>query len=83
MSALSEKRTFLTSACTNPWRTDLAKNSAGEVTRLPGDPLQVATWLQACHDAGIHIQMQMNESDTPDECTLPHRRTGQTLGSAS
>lgn len=45
-------------------------NSAGEVTRLPGDPLQVATWLQACHDAGIPVRMQINESDTPDEGSL-------------
>lgn len=46
------------------------RNSAGEVTRLPGDPLQVATWLQACHDAGIPVRMQINESDTPDEGSL-------------
>lgn len=42
-------------------------NSAGHLTRLSGDPLQVATWLQACHDAGIDIRMQINESTTPDE----------------
>ncbi|ENG7704074.1 hypothetical protein ABVE67_004776 [Citrobacter freundii] len=41
--------------------------SAGHLTRLSGDPLQVATWLQACHDAGIDIRMQINESTTPDE----------------
>lgn len=42
-------------------------NSAEHLTRLSGDPLQVATWLQACHDAGIDIRMQINESTTPDE----------------
>ncbi|EOD5001687.1 hypothetical protein [Salmonella enterica] len=42
-------------------------NSAGHLTRLSGDPLQVAIWLQACHDAGIDIRMQINESTTPDE----------------
>ncbi|EGK0962743.1 hypothetical protein IOM74_004279 [Salmonella enterica] len=42
-------------------------NSAGHLTRLKGDPLQVATWLQACHDAGIDIRVQINESTTPDE----------------
>jgi|GEM_PF-6955791 len=54
-------------------------NSAGEVTRLPGDPLQVATWLQGCHDAGIPVRMQINESDTPDagslKSTAPADRT--------
>ncbi|EAA8358535.1 hypothetical protein EA544_25460 [Salmonella enterica subsp. enterica serovar Poona] len=29
-------------------------NSAGQLTRLQGDPLQMASWLQACHDAGFH-----------------------------
>ncbi|EBX8423485.1 hypothetical protein DTH24_20935 [Salmonella enterica subsp. enterica serovar Urbana] len=37
-------------------------NAAGQVTRLDGDPLQVAQWLQACHDAGIDIRLQINES---------------------
>ncbi|WP_313886332.1 MULTISPECIES: hypothetical protein, partial [unclassified Salmonella] len=37
-------------------------NTAGQVTRLEGDPLQVAEWLQACHDAGIDIRLQINES---------------------
>ncbi|EEJ1196291.1 hypothetical protein IO249_003411 [Salmonella enterica] len=49
-------------------------NSAGHLTRLSGDPLQLATWLQACHDAGIDIRMQINESTTPDE--------GMTAGAA-
>lgn len=42
-------------------------NSAGHLTRLSGDPMQVATWLQTCHDAGIDIRMQINESTAPDE----------------
>ncbi|WP_243703040.1 hypothetical protein [Klebsiella grimontii] len=42
-------------------------NTAGQVTRLAGDPLQVAQWLQACHDAGIAIRMQINDSHTPEE----------------
>lgn len=37
-------------------------SAAGQVTRLEGDPLQVAEWLQACYDAGIDIRMQINES---------------------
>lgn len=42
-------------------------NLAGQVTRLAGDPLQVAQWLQACHDASIAARMQINESHTPEE----------------
>lgn len=42
-------------------------NAASQVTRLEGDPLQVATWLQACHDAGIDIRLQINESITPEQ----------------
>ncbi|EBR8572910.1 hypothetical protein DOV67_15260 [Salmonella enterica subsp. enterica serovar Java] len=37
-------------------------NAAGQVTRLDGDPLQVAQWLQACHDTDIDIRLQINES---------------------
>ncbi|CZX67808.1 hypothetical protein HIJ85_19305 [Cronobacter sakazakii] len=44
-------------------------NTAGQVTRLTGDPLQVAQWLQACHDAGIAVRMQINESTTPEAGT--------------
>lgn len=55
-------------------------NTAGQVTRLAGDPLQVATWLQACHDAGIAVRMQINESTAPEAGTLnataPADRTG-------
>lgn len=45
-------------------------SAAGQVTRLTGDPLQIADWLQACHNAGIAVRMQINESSTPDEGTL-------------
>lgn len=44
-------------------------NTAGQLTRLEGDPLQVTTWLQACHDAGIAVRVQINESATPEEGT--------------
>ncbi|MFX2610920.1 hypothetical protein [Enterobacter mori] len=59
--------------CLQLWR------AAGEVTRLEGDPLQVATWLQACHEAGIAIRVQINESTTPEagalNVTAPEDRT--------
>ena len=42
-------------------------SAAGEVTRREGDPLQVAAWLQACHDAGIAVRVQINESAAPEE----------------
>nr|WP_247595139.1 hypothetical protein [Salmonella enterica] len=42
-------------------------NAAGKVTRLGGDAVQVAARLQACHDAGIAIRMQINDSHTPEE----------------
>lgn len=42
-------------------------NAAGQATRLEGDPLKVAQWLQACHDSGIDIRLQINESTTPEE----------------
>lgn len=51
--------------CLQAWST------AGEVTRHEGDPLQVAHWLQACHDAGITVRMQINESTTPEAGTMP------------
>ncbi|HCK6408066.1 MULTISPECIES: hypothetical protein [Enterobacteriaceae] len=43
--------------------------SAGQVTRLESDPLQVAEWLQACHDAGIDIRLQINESTALEQGT--------------
>ncbi|WP_413479242.1 hypothetical protein [Serratia proteamaculans] len=42
-------------------------NATGQATRLEGDPLKVAQWLQACHDSGIDIRLQINESTTPEE----------------
>lgn len=29
--------------------------------------MQVAVWLQACHDAGIDVRLQINESHAPEE----------------
>ncbi|EQC1145995.1 hypothetical protein ACY2H7_004593 [Salmonella enterica subsp. enterica serovar Schwarzengrund] len=40
-------------------------NKEGRVVRREGDPLEVAQWLQACHDAGIEVRVQVNESVTP------------------
>lgn len=56
------------STCLQLW------NVAGQVSRFDGDPLQVAQWLQACHNAGIDIRLQVNESHTPEE--------GKTAGTA-
>ncbi len=42
-------------------------SAAGQQTRLEGDPLQVAAWLQACHEAGIAVRAQINESAAPEE----------------
>ncbi|EKS6156460.1 hypothetical protein QCB07_004675 [Salmonella enterica] len=42
-------------------------NTVGQVTRPEGDAVQVAVWLQACHDAGIEVRMQINESHAPEE----------------
>ncbi|MDT8880964.1 hypothetical protein RBG07_00105 [Klebsiella aerogenes] len=54
-------------------------NTAGQVTRLAGDPLQVAQWLQACHEAGITVRVQINESHTQEagtpDGTVPADRT--------
>ncbi|EAQ9808001.1 hypothetical protein EAN25_25380 [Salmonella enterica] len=56
------------STCLQLW------NATGQVTRFDGDPLQVAQWLQACHDAGLALRVQVNESHTPEE--------GKTAGTA-
>ena len=45
-------------------------NLAGQVTHLTGDPLQVATWLQACHEAGIAVRVQINASAAPEAGTV-------------
>jgi len=31
---------------------------------------QVAQWLKSCHDAGINIRVQVNESSTPEQGEL-------------
>lgn len=55
-------------------------NTAGQLTRLAGDPLQVAAWLQACHGAGIAVRVQINESAAPEagspDGTAPADLTG-------
>ncbi|HAT0446570.1 TPA: hypothetical protein I8R81_005042, partial [Salmonella enterica] len=47
------------STCLQLW------NKEGRVVRLEGDPLEVAQWLQACHDAGMEVRVQVNENVTP------------------
>ncbi|MDC3754785.1 hypothetical protein JEX45_30105, partial [Escherichia coli] len=47
------------STCLQLW------NREGRVVRREGDPLEVAQWLQACHNAGIEIRVQINESTSP------------------
>ncbi len=44
------------STCLQLW------NKEGWVVRREGDPLEVAQWLQTCHDAGIEVRIQVNES---------------------
>lgn len=46
-------------------------NTGGRVTRIEGDPLQVAGWLQACHDAGMAVGVQVNESTVPPDVSAP------------
>ncbi|MGU5097907.1 hypothetical protein MAY08_25775 [Escherichia coli] len=47
------------STCLQLW------NKEGRVVRREGDPLEVAQWLQACHDAGMEGRVQINESAAP------------------
>lgn len=47
------------STCLQLW------NKEGRVVRREGDPLEVAQWLQACHDAGMEVRVQINESADP------------------
>ena len=47
------------STCLQLW------NKEGRVVRREGDPLEVAQWLQACHDAGLEVRVQINESAAP------------------
>ncbi len=44
------------STCLQLW------NKEGRVVRREGDPLEVAQWLQACHDAGMEVRVQVNEN---------------------
>ena len=55
-------------------------DTGGRLTLLEGDPLQVASWLQACHDAGIDIGVQVNESTVPhytEHADAVHKPTGE------
>ncbi|HAJ2124113.1 TPA: hypothetical protein HMM41_24855 [Escherichia coli] len=47
------------STCLQLW------NKEGRVVRREGDPLEVPQWLQACHDAGMEVRVQINESAAP------------------
>ena len=47
------------STCLQLW------NKEGRVVRREGDPLEVEQWLQACHDAGMEVRVQINESASP------------------
>ncbi|ECL8479822.1 hypothetical protein FTZ03_22915 [Salmonella enterica] len=47
------------STCLQLW------NREGMGVRQEGDPLEVAQWLQACHDAGMAVRVQVNESTSP------------------
>ncbi|STE77927.1 YdeA [Escherichia coli] len=47
------------STCLQLW------NKEGRGVRREGDPLEVAQWLQACHDAGMEVRVQINESAAP------------------
>ncbi|HAH7751642.1 TPA: hypothetical protein HIE36_004947 [Escherichia coli] len=47
------------STCLQLW------NKEGRVVRREGDPLEVAQWLQAYHDAGMEVRVQINESAAP------------------
>ncbi|EHY2737691.1 hypothetical protein MX939_004524, partial [Escherichia coli] len=49
------------STCLQLW------NKEGRVVRREGDPLEVAQWLQACHNAGMEVRVQVNESVAPQE----------------
>ncbi|MFK0531220.1 hypothetical protein ACISSW_28485 [Escherichia coli] len=39
--------------------------TCGRVRGVKGTALEVAQWLQACHDAGMEVRVQVNESITP------------------
>ncbi|ASA07106.1 hypothetical protein [Enterobacter hormaechei] len=55
-------------------------DTGGRLTRLEGDPLQVASWLEACHDAGMAVGVQINESTVPhdtEHADAVHKPTGE------
>ncbi|EDV0839705.1 hypothetical protein OY10_004573 [Salmonella enterica subsp. enterica serovar Havana] len=55
-------------------------DTGGRLIRLEGDPLQVASWLQSCHDAGIAVGVQVNESTVPhdtEHADAVHKPTGE------
>ncbi|HBN2831705.1 TPA: hypothetical protein MC568_004498 [Escherichia coli] len=56
------------STCLQLW------NKEGRVVRREGDPLEVAQWLQACHDAGMEVRVQINESAAKEFCGWPRRK---------
>lgn len=43
-------------SCLQLWQMD------GNLVRLEGDVLTIAGWYQDCHDAGLPVQVQINES---------------------
>ncbi|EFO1266332.1 hypothetical protein DXV24_25005 [Escherichia albertii] len=47
------------STCLQLW------NKEGRVASREGDPLEVAQWLKACHNAGMEVRVQINESSVP------------------
>lgn len=58
------------STCLQLWHT------GGLVNRLEGDPLQVAAWLQRCHDAGIPVGVQINENPTAGDARREKKNDG-------
>ena len=57
------------SSCPQLWRNDGA-------VQHEGDPVLIATWLQACHNAGIHVRVQVNESHALNN-TTPATKGGE------
>ncbi|UJY52512.1 hypothetical protein K3392_25710 (plasmid) [Escherichia coli] len=59
-----KKHADFTKECLTEQRLQLW-NKEGRVVRREGDPLEVAQWLQACHNAGMEVRVQVNESVAP------------------
>lgn len=53
------------------------------LARLEDAPLQMAEWLQTCHDAGIDIRTQINESTALEQGTPPLKGAEFSGGQAS